>query len=75
MAEARCRDNWSHTSTVLAMLANCNRNPKKSRAFKPADFDPFHVRKRQQRPMVSIDVLKTVFVDKQPITIRTGNEA
>jgi len=40
MAEARGRDAWAHTSTLLAMIANVNRDPKKGRAFKPADFDP-----------------------------------
>ena len=41
MAEARGRDEWSHTATLLAMIANVNRDPKKGRPFKPADFDPY----------------------------------
>lgn len=62
MAEAASRDAWAHTSTVLAMLANANRDPKKTRPFKPSDFDPHQVSKRPVAK-VSIDVLKTVFVD------------
>jgi hypothetical protein len=41
MAEARGRDNWAHTSAILALIANVNRDPKKGRPFKPADFDPY----------------------------------
>ena len=40
MAQARQQDNWNHTAALLAMLANVNRDPKKGRAFKPADFHP-----------------------------------
>jgi hypothetical protein len=29
MVEARRRDQWSHTATLLAMTANVHRNPKK----------------------------------------------
>jgi len=35
---------WRHTSSVLAMIANVNRDPKKSNAFEPADFDPHHAK-------------------------------
>jgi len=41
MAEGRCREHWNHTSAILAMLANVNRDPKKSRVFKPDDFNPY----------------------------------
>lgn len=41
MAEARRKDAWDHTSALLAMLANCNRDPKKRpRPYRPADFHP-----------------------------------
>jgi len=40
MAQARQEDNWNHTAALLAMLANVNRDPKKGRSFKPADFHP-----------------------------------
>ena len=29
MSESRCRFAWSQTSSVLAMLANVNRDPRK----------------------------------------------
>ncbi len=40
MAEAKSKDSWSHTSSILALIANVNRDPKKSRTFKPDDFNP-----------------------------------
>jgi len=40
MAQSRQEDNWNHTAALLAMQANANRDPKKGRAFKPADFHP-----------------------------------
>ncbi|MBU0717311.1 MAG: hypothetical protein KJ749_03605 [Planctomycetes bacterium] len=41
MAEARGRESWTHTSGILALIANVNRDPKKTRPFKPSDFDPY----------------------------------
>ena len=40
MAEGRERARWRHTSAMMALTANVNRDPKKGRAFEPADFDP-----------------------------------
>jgi hypothetical protein len=41
MAEGRSRENWQHTSMLLTMLFNCNRDPKRSKPAKPSDFNPF----------------------------------
>lgn len=41
MAEARERSEWGRTSALLALIASVHRDPKKTRAFRPADFDPF----------------------------------
>lgn len=42
MADARLRADWAHTSNLLCLLANINRNPqRRSRPFQPSDFDPF----------------------------------
>ncbi|MCB9838201.1 MAG: hypothetical protein H6813_02585 [Phycisphaeraceae bacterium] len=46
MAEARQRSEWGRTSTLLALIANAHRDAKKTRAFKPSDFDPFARRER-----------------------------
>lgn len=71
MAEARSRAAWAHTSSLLAMLANVNRDPKRSRTFRPDDFDP-HARKDRSAAVVkgkNFDILKLVFVDA-----RTGGK-
>lgn len=46
----------------MALIANTQRDPKKTRAFRPSDFDPFI----QPRPIpkTGVGVLKTVFIDK-----------
>jgi hypothetical protein len=49
MAEARCRQAWRHTSAVMALLANIHRDPKKTRPFRPADFDPYAVPDARRR--------------------------
>lgn len=44
MAEGRSEALWAHTAQVLALLANVHRDPKKTPAFTPADWNP-HARK------------------------------
>ena len=65
MAEARRREDWSHTSAVMALVANVNRDPKKTRAFKPSDFDP--TARSGMAPVKTKDlrILKRVFVDRR----------
>jgi hypothetical protein len=66
MAEAKSRENWSHTSTILAITANCHRDPKKSKTFTPKDFNPHETADKQTRVNVKdISILKQVFVDKE----------
>jgi len=61
MAEGRRREAWSGLASLEALLANCHRDPKKTRAFRPGDFDPFA--RKQTVPKVPITVLKDVFID------------
>jgi len=67
MAEARGRDNWAHTSAVLALVANVNRDPKKTRAYKPSDFDPYSTRRQRDEAIEVQDlaVLKDAFTNKE----------
>ena len=63
MAEGRSRERWNHTAAVLAMQANCHRDPKKRRRpFTPGDFLPREERPKEKTKDLSI--LKTVFVDR-----------
>jgi len=66
MAEARTRDNWAHTSAMLAMIANAHRDPKKTKPFMPADFNPMEQQQANQ-PIIrtnDLSILKSVFVDR-----------
>jgi hypothetical protein len=60
MVDARQRDNWDHTSMLLALTANCNRDPKK-RPLKPDDFNPFAVAKKTNQH-VELAQMKAMFV-------------
>lgn len=43
MAEARQQCQWRQTATIVAMLANTVRDPKKrKKPFTPDEFDPFN---------------------------------
>ena len=70
MTEAKQHDLWNYASSVMALLANLNRDPKKGRALKPADFHPRNlaaVHRRESLPIkADLSVLKTVFVDNRP---------
>lgn len=64
MAEGRTQENWNHTSAVLAMVANVNRDPKKGRALRPADFHPLATAHPEPPPpKAPVSLLKRIFVD------------
>lgn len=64
MTQGRQRDEWNHTATLLAMIANINRDPKKGRAARPTDFHPMPDGKRKAPAPIkgNITMLKSVFV-------------
>ena len=64
MTQWRQREQWNHTSAVLAMLVNVNRDPKK-RPIRPDSLHPMY---QQPDKVIKTDlkVLKRVFVDQQP---------
>jgi hypothetical protein len=49
---------------MMAIVANVNRDPKKSRPFTPDDFNPYVRRKPAKLGKVGVGVLKDVFVKK-----------
>lgn len=66
MSEARSRDNWAHTASILALTANCHRDPKKSKPFTAEDFNPHaHEDKKNKDPMEGFYALKAFFPDKK----------
>ncbi len=64
MGESRSQFLWGHTSAVLAMLANIHRDAKRSRTFKPADFNPHAKSPKPIHEKAGIEILKQVFVDR-----------
>ena len=66
MAEARLEDEWNHTSALLALLANVNRDPKKHGPYRPEDFHPFRRRSAAGMRITreNIGLLKQVFLSK-----------
>jgi len=63
MAEARVDAEWNHTSAILAMLANVNRDPKKHGPYRPEDFHPLNRRGSSQGIRITksnIGVLKVL---------------
>lgn len=62
MVEGRQRNEWNHTSQILAMIYNAHRSPK-SRMMKPAEFHPFTAfRKTMVSKVKDIGILKEVFL-------------
>ena len=46
LTRARQREAWQHTAWLAALIANCNRDPKKRpQPFVPDDFNPLVERK------------------------------
>jgi len=59
MAEARELSEWARASTLLALIANAHRDARKTRAFRPSDFDPFA--RRQNNTTNDMAGLRAVF--------------
>ena len=65
MADAKRRETWEHTSSVLCLIANVN---SKKRKYKPNDFNPYKSSVKSDRmanaiPINDISILKDIFVD------------
>ena len=63
MAEGRIEQEWNHTAAVLTVLVNVNRDPKRGRPAKPADFHPMARRRNQSDRPIQADMqtLRRVF--------------
>lgn len=64
MAEGRGRAAWDIASSVMALIANVNRDPRRTRAFRPRDFNPYEARRTGGIPLTTAnkDLLKQAFV-------------
>jgi len=61
------RERWSHTSSLMALLANLHRDTRKGKRFTPEDFDPFMRHGTRKPPAIPADitVLRDVFCGKE----------
>lgn len=48
LAEGAQRERWARAGALMALLANCHRDPNKTRPFKPSDFDPYGKRTNER---------------------------
>lgn len=66
MAQARQRSDWNHTASLMALIANVNRDPKRGRALRPADFHPMlESQPQESRPLRGeIGMLKVFLVQQ-----------
>lgn len=61
MAEARCRQQWDHTSFLLAMMHNRTPGLKREDMKKPADFNPYATPSEDDNDLeVPFDTLKVL---------------
>jgi len=69
MAEGHGRDEWGRTALLCALIGNAHRDPKKGRAFKVADFDPFDREPGEEIEVntENIGTLKQAFVGRKGI--------
>ena len=63
MAEGRSRENWNRTASIMALLANVNRDPKKHRPYGASDFHPYAPEDRPAPKTKDLSILRAVFVD------------
>ena len=65
MAEAKQEADWWHTASVLSLIVNVNRDPKKGKPSKPSDFHPMHAKPTKDEGL-SFEELKRAFGVKKP---------
>lgn len=60
MAKAKGEFEWEQTSSLMALIVNLVRDPKKSKVAKPMDFNPYkiEVKPKVQAPL---SILKEVW--------------
>lgn len=65
MSEAATRKNWDVASSIMALVANLHRDPKKARPAKPSDFHPYYAQRDEPIKLPkrqAYDILKRTFI-------------
>lgn len=67
MAETRLRSQWDHTSALMAIQAELNRDHKKrSQPFTFRDFHPYYAQAKDEPAVSGWDVLKSMYRKPKP---------
>lgn len=53
MADGRRAEQWVYWSSLMALLANCHRDQKKSKPARPLDFNPYFANPDANRKTVA----------------------
>ena len=70
MTDGRGRMEWGRVSSLMAIIANVHRDPKRQRLSKPADFNPYSEKEtagpyaRTKRVKAPLSVLRDVWCRK-----------
>lgn len=71
MADGHGRDAWGHTSCLLSLTANINRDPKKGKESSPSDWNPYAAQDKENAPkeVTELRDLKHMFVRSSKVTL------
>lgn len=64
MADVRGRFEWEQTASLMALIANIVRDPKKSKPASPDIFNPY-AQQKHKITKAPLSVLKDVFVKEK----------
>ena len=62
MSEARGRSEWACFSSIMALLVNMFRDPKKTKVISPNEFNPYMEKKSKNKVTVPVNLLKDLWV-------------
>ncbi len=65
MVKARGEFEWEQTSSLMALVINVIRNPKKSKPTNPNDLNPYKT-KEKSLPIVPLSILKEIWCKHSP---------
>ena len=75
MTEGMNRNRWAHTASLMAHLANLNRDPKRP-AYMAEDFNPMVEERKADLPrMKGVSALKMLLGPNPKVVVRKASRA
>jgi hypothetical protein len=62
--ESQQKCDWGRTSSLMALIFDMFRDPKKTKAVKPSDFNPTFSKKNRPKIQGTLQDLKDFFIPK-----------